>query len=1624
MAKDTLYDNAYSEFFNGIDIDVEPAKQKKGSRRYTLNTVERSGDKQINLANEPSNIECTVLPQGYIPIGRRYISNGETVIISTNPIGGRTNIGILKDSKYKEYVDVGGLGTSIAYQCDIRFRIRRGNTRVIYWTDGLNNARSVNLDRLYEFYNADYEQYLKNPVGDFLGDKWDISSFELIKRYSKIPSFDNLEQLDYGSILPGSYNFTIQLVDEDLNPTNWITTSNITNIYNDSFDTPFERIRGSRNVQTSTQSWMRASKSIKLTIGHLDTDFPYYRVGVIRASSGTGQPDKVLVSDLISTYTSTYTYSGDDANLTEVPIGDVLVDKEVIYQPKHLEQQENILLLLNGKGKQVNWCSFQESASKISSKIIYKDVILNTLASEPNVKNVKARFTSIGNMPGEVYSYAAVYVFDDGYISPAFHIPGINKSEIINPTTGLCSNGMLYHELDTPYLDIHNCTTNSYWGEDYLGNTLVGSKVRHHRFPFRKDVGKPLVTHNSSSVTINKYRASATFNLNPAYKSSPSVPTDPDGYPINADGTLVPIGYTFDYKITGSASATSVSNTLIKSDLGLVLSVYDDLNSLDDIGDIIGAKLGLDSECQLAKYQDPLNPMFIITQTYIPYALETINNVDTAQIFGIEFSNIESPHPNVIGFYIVRNKREDDDRIVIDNGVFGPMTKTKDYKSLGVLAPKQFYHCDNCGHSDNAPSTPVQFCDDSMYLFSPEYEFFQRKIDFDDVVIEGVYSETSYTMPTVSDIDNSICNEQGSKGIYVQNVQAGTSFDPSIDKGSDDDGFDLLVGYRSTNMAYASNISNLQFPDKDKALYLSAASYFNYNDDTYYNVSVDNKMGVVVTKAPFSTELLRNTSANQTKLLYGSMVRTNTTSYANFMNRSYYKEHNNMVPFPASTGVEGAPPPIVDGVDIFNGDAQISAASINSTMYYDTLTATRKKKNGLLKIIIGAVLIAAGVALIWTGAGAAIGAVGIALTSAALSYGVSLAVSGIKFDQYMNMIQSEYEKGLKTAVVEGGMYECIRDNIEREDDTIRWFGDLIPNIYFESAVPLGLRSGLTCGVTDFMDSPMQYDENGYRAYLTEKLTYIDKDQGSGRLYRGFASAEVYDMNVDYMRMNEQKVFNHLPVEYDCCDKDGGEIFPRRIWWSEKAFQEELTDNYRAFLPNNYVDVEGEHGEITGAYRLGNNLFIQTTEATWQLPQNQQERVTNEVVSFVGTGSLFSILPRKILDTELGSAGTIHKWANCKTAVGMFAVSELEQTIYLHSDKITRVSDNGIHSFCLEFMIPQLKGQLQGILDSAGIDASFTNDNNPANPYGTGYHSVYDPIFNRVLFTKRDYLILSDTLDSMEILSSIPNGYNGFAYNTTDCNFYHDMLPIPLSNRDYFEDRSFTLSYSLNTNQWVSWHSYIPTMYFPSKDRMYSYISSFDSIWIHLKEGSYHTFYGTYYPHLIEGVINTENVLDKTFEDMSIQTRALAYSTLNKQFLDKKFITFNKLLLYNDTQCSGEYTLQPKETEADRQNWYAHQVNRNPGILRINRRETVWNINGFRDNVIDYESTLFTLEWDTIKQDYPIDKVPTPNTTSFKKDWMELENFRGKYIIFRLKLDNFDNINLITNYLITTTLYAE
>lgn len=1706
------YNTNVTKVYTGLHNDNNPIDQPKGCHRFALNAVNEAQDGQhLNLSNERGFAISDLLPEGFYPIGDRYIEDNETVVISVNPTTNRSEIGrIDKDGKYKTVVNSGVLNLSIGHQCDIIYRLRKGTEKVIYWVDGFNKARTFNFNKEYDFYTTAYQAYIRaggNP-NLYPNEKWDAQEFELIKRFRSYPFFTAVDIIEVGTVAPGSYNFAIQYVDEDLNPTEWITTSNTINIYNDTVDRPYHKIRGSRNSNTGYQDFGNTNKSIRLTLSNLDTSFPYYRIAIICANGITGTPNKVLASDVQSTSDTIFTYSGNDASLTQTSLEDILIQNELIFAPNHIEQLENRLELADTTGKGINWCEFQKYASRISTNLALKDVILNSTLSEPNFKNPNSTFTFWGYMPGDVASFGIVWLFNDFTTSPVFHIPGV--------PAGDTSSQMVHYELpDTLYLNIHNCSTNNYWGEDYKGNPLVGTPVRHHRFPFRKDINEPLFERTGETAIIEKYKMTFKVTLQPTKT-----------WPVDGGGDDLVITFKLIYKIGSTGSNITITRTIIKSQENTDITVYDSVDALGDVSGTIGTLpvTGTVEEVlfiEAGTLSDYVTDgTFAISGAYTPYDAETVYDVDTSKIYGVTFSNIERPRADVIGFYIVRNERRDDDKLVVDNALFGPMVQNEQYKAFGLLMPKQYYTVNTvCGNEDNCNEAcgtknsgkTLVYSDKSAWFFSPEYEFFNRKNNFSDINIQGKVTETSINLPTRKPEYNG-CSHY--RAIYLQDVQPGTSFNSDINSGGDSDGFDMMIGYRNTNINWFD--SDYVLPAKDNTFYLNAASYQVNGTDVLYNVSCDNKIGIATFEEAIDTNELYDTVTKKNSLLYAALTRDNTTAYSNFINRPYYKEHNNPFLFNGAS--------VLNNISVFNGDAVISPLTMSSATYYDTVVADRKKKSRVWQIIAGAVLVVASVVATVLTAGAAL-----PLTAAAFSYGISLAVAGFKFEQFKNMIDNDYSKGLKDCVTDGGVYECIDENIERQDDTIRWFGDMVSSLYIESSVPFALRDGLTSGVVDFMDSPTQFEEDVYRNYLIEKLTTLDRDQGSGRLYKGYATAEFYSMNPDYMRHNKETLFSHLSIEYDCCS-DPKETFATRIWWSEQSFQEEIVDNYRVFLPNNYKNIEGEHGKITDMFRQGNSLYVHCKEVLWQLPQNVQERVTSEIVSFIGTGDFFNIPPRKVVDDNLGSAGTQHKWATVKTKMGVLFVNEIENQIYILADKIREISNEGLRNWFKNNLKSNLNQQFY-----SNLGISYVNDNNPANPAGIGYIAAFDTRFNRYIITKKDYLYLGDftkvianfdptltypigniiintsgfnRIDAIQYTASVDipttgwslsSGWSlvsgklshslnvrtitykniaalklntvyrftytvseytsGYVYikvgdkegiKRTANGTYTETFLIPangdgtisfiannvlkVNNISYeekqfittnipftdvtaFENKSWTVSYSFHSTSWISWHNYLPFYYIHNQSSLYSFYGD-RNIWKHNIEGIFTKYYGINYGFVVE-YVSPASLQTQIYEDITFRTKARRWNVTEKEYQDERFITFNKMIAYNDNQCTGEVSLVVKDTQASPQNWLFQQLVNEFGKILITKKEDNWNLNDIRDYIDDPSKPLFSTTWAKLQGVYFTDKVVNTANINSTKPWNEIQMLRDKFIVIRLKFDNFEDVNLVFNYALDT-----
>ena len=185
-----------------------------------------------------------------------------------------------------------------------------------------------------------------------------------------------------------------------------------------------------------------------------------------------------------------------------------------------------------------------------------------------------------------------------------------------------------------------------------------------------------------------------------------------------------------------------------------------------------------------------------------------------------------------------------------------------------------------------------------------------------------------------------------------------------------------------------------------------------------------------------------------------------------------------------------------------------------------------------------------------------------------------------------------------------------------------------------------------------------------------------------------------------------------------------------------------------------------------------------------------------------------------------------------------------------------------------------------------------------------------------------------------------------------------------------------------------------------------------------KYGKYQEFYGKLYPFIIEYISNEQPFVTKIYDYIRFLTEEYQYSQNNEEYVNKRYITFNKAILYNERQCSNILKLKVKDLENE-QDYMVDQVkNNNENIVTIDRTEKDWLLNDFRDLVTNYEVPFFNSDIRDINKKNNnefIDKIINDEAFITPKEWYDLESFRSKYLVIRLIFDTFANTKLVFNF---------
>ncbi|MBQ1668356.1 MAG: hypothetical protein II063_10315, partial [Prevotella sp.] len=763
------------------------------------------------------------------------------------------------------------------------------------------------------------------------------------------------------------------------------------------------------------------------------------------------------------------------------------------------------------------------------------------------------------------------------------------------------------------------------------------------------------------------------------------------------------------------------------------------------------------------KWRDKLhlntNITFRIERTCENISTRTTNRED--YILGIKFGNIDIPDEKylnghkVIGYYFVQNERTADDMTVLDSAVLTPMfneNDADDFNKKMITSGRIFaddttynpnisnlfpncscdYSLDDKYKSSNdspRPTSLIRYLSKNAIGFiNPRFKFNHDELYFTRFRHIGDY-ELIDTRKTGNTWEHASSYSTNCDDLWItEDVQAGSSYNKKINsrKDKDDDGFDLHVFHKDSIVKFVPCNSTTYNIDRRNIHYLAPSSEITETlsmvQKSIYNVSGDNNQGIILAQnLPFNTtQLFVDEYADKIRRLpYGYLERDLEDYYADFGNRPYYVVSDLI-------RVDDDEKEKIEKQKVFRGDCYNSVIKYTTGMQYDIRMKKRGKKNTVWMYIAGALGVAGGVVgSIWTGGA----------TLAIVGPSISLIQNGIRTDVAFNTMKKFSETDGKKCLTDFWAQNLV--DVEQDDDEIQWLFESVDSLVFESIVNANWRVGTTINdITDYLD-PYKYNPSELRQYFQKKLTYAYKDHKDGRMYRGFALAEIYDVNKDFQRRNKQKMYYCIPITYECCSECQNS-FPKRIVYSQQSFAEEKTDNFKVFLPGNYTDIGGETGDITNVSYQGQDAFmVFTEEGLWQLVPSRQQNANpiTQVVSFIGTGDFFNTPAQRITKNDANICfGSAHQTSFCNTPMGLFWFSEHDNAVYTFANKmpVDIFKQAGMGKFF----------EREGRLKTDGdwyrhYRTKYPFKDNPSSDLGTGYVLGWDNKYERLLITKKD-----------------------------------------------------------------------------------------------------------------------------------------------------------------------------------------------------------------------------------------------------------------------------------------------
>jgi hypothetical protein len=348
----------------------------------------------------------------------------------------------------------------------------------------------------------------------------------------------------------------------------------------------------------------------------------------------------------------------------------------------------------------------------------------------------------------------------------------------------------------------------------------------------------------------------------------------------------------------------------------------------------------------------------------------------------------------------------------------------------------------------------------------------------------------------------------------------------------------------------------------------------------------------------------------------------------------------------------------------------------------------------------------------------------------------------------------------------------------------------IPNFYCESSYNIDLRQAFNNKEGDFWP------------HVTNSIP----DEWVQETNVSIANDNTYTYNVTFSKQNKENFFSHLPTDWD--NKDCYTYFPFRGTYSDTQNQnaDVRVNNWLIYRATSQFDFPQNFGKLTSLDGIQDKAILARFENKSLLYNKLLTlNTSNPQAAYLGNPDMFSTPPIDFAETDLGYVGSQNKFL-LKIPQGQISIDAKRGQIFLITGEQAQdltAYGSGVN----RFMTDHLAFEILRYFPNVPTDNHFN---------GIGLHGVYDSKFDRVIFSKIDYIPISNDIkyDSDNDTYYVEQTINEIVFRTQ----------VYLTDPDYFCNKSWTISFNFNTKSWISFHSYIPNWYIGDNNFFYSGIN--------------------------------------------------------------------------------------------------------------------------------------------------------------------------------------------------------